>query len=477
MKVSKIKIKNIFGIEEISLDGKDYEIIGTNRAGKTNIIEAIRYALRNKSNKGVILRAGTEEGEVLFETDTGISILRRERIGKISLDTVKDGKTPIAKKEGFLRELFSELQLDPVKFTALPEQEQNRIILDLIDFKWDTNWIKEQFGEIVPEIDYGQNILKVLADIQAEDGYYFRTRQAINRESREKQAIIGDIAKVLPDNYTADSWRNKSIFELHTKIEQIRENNRKIEKAQAIVNSQENEMRGFDSKRQIDLSALDQEFSVERNRIEKEIIKLEEQLKTLKKDLSGLEEKKIERKEKINLEYQANVSKFEALIGENKEIAQGKIQATGDLVSEAEHIEKMKGLIGEYDRMVTYQTEVEGLTQKAQNLTEKIEKARSLPAEILAKTNLPLDNLSISPEGKPLLNNLPLSNASEGELLELCVDVANLKENALKLILIDGVEKLSSRNKDKLYAKCKEKGVQFIATRTTEDDTLTVVEL
>lgn len=59
----------------------------------------------------------------------------------------------------------------------------------------------------------------------------------------------------------------------------------------------------------------------------------------------------------------------------------------------------------------------------------------------------------------------------------LCVDVALSKPNNLKLILLDGVEKLSDTNRQFLYNKCKEAGLQFIATRTTNDNELVITEL
>ena len=59
----------------------------------------------------------------------------------------------------------------------------------------------------------------------------------------------------------------------------------------------------------------------------------------------------------------------------------------------------------------------------------------------------------------------------------LCVDVALSKPNSLKLILLDGVEKLSKKNRELLYNKCKEKGLQFIATRTDNNDELIITEL
>ena len=66
---------------------------------------------------------------------------------------------------------------------------------------------------------------------------------------------------------------------------------------------------------------------------------------------------------------------------------------------------------------------------------------------------------------------------ANGEKLQLCVDVTLGDENNLKLILIDGTEKLSEENRKKLYEICKEKGLQIVASRTTDNTQLNIVEL
>lgn len=77
----------------------------------------------------------------------------------------------------------------------------------------------------------------------------------------------------------------------------------------------------------------------------------------------------------------------------------------------------------------------------------------------------------------PLIHGLPISNLSDGELLELCVDITVSKPGQLQIILIDGAERLDKESRDKLYAKCKAKGLQLIATRVTDSDVLEVTEL
>ena len=90
MKISKIRIKNLFGITEYEATGKDVELLGQNGAGKTSIIDAIRLALTNSSSRDVIVKQGANEGEVLIEIDDGINILRKKREGKADYISVKD---------------------------------------------------------------------------------------------------------------------------------------------------------------------------------------------------------------------------------------------------------------------------------------------------------------------------------------------------------------------------------------------------
>jgi exonuclease SbcC len=126
--------------------------------------------------------------------------------------------------------------------------------------------------------------------------------------------------------------------------------------------------------------------------------------------------------------------------------------------------------------MKQMQAEVEALAADAAELTRKIELARNLPGEILRTATIPIEGFSVE-NGIPLIHGLPVSNLSEGEQLSLCVDVALSKPNTLQIILIDGAEKLSDENREKLYRKCKESGLQFIATRTTNDDEMVVTYL
>lgn len=476
MKVSKIKIKNLFGISEYETGSASLELSGKNGVGKTSVIDAIRLALTNKSERDYIVRNGETEGEIIVETDNGIRIDRKIRTNQADYKSVKRNGAEVGSPETFLKDIFTPLQLSPVEFLGMDKKKQNAIILDMIEYDWDIQKIKEWFGEIPDWVSYDQNILQVLNDIQSENGEYFKRRQDINRDARNKRAFIDDIASTLPVNYNADKWEKANLSDIYKEIETIRKDNETVEKAKQLLENRDNKVRKFEADKEIELAAIDREFDTRGNQIDKDIVNLKNQITALETEKSGLSEKKQDKISIVNEKFRADVSKYDAEVEQYKEFIDKEPKDYSELSEQASETERMKSHINEYRRMVSLQKEVEGLNTTSNNLTEKIELARSLPGTILETATIPINGLTVK-DGIPLINDLPVSNLSEGEKLDLCIDVAIQKPNGLQIILIDGVEKLATDLRTKLYEKCKAKGLQFIATRTTDDDELTVMEL
>lgn len=476
MNIVKIKIKNLFGISEFEADGKSLELIGGNGVGKTSVIDAIRYALTNKSDREYIVRNGETEGEILIETDTGLRINRKSRTNQADYKSVKSGGREVGSPESFLKDIFSPLQLNPVEFMQMSTKKQNAMILDMIEYPWTIGTIREWFGEIPDWVSYDQNILQVLDDIQSEKGQYFQDRQDINRDIRNKKAFVSDIAADLPEGYEADKWRMANVGDIYRKIERIRKENETIEKAKRLIENRDNKLRKFEADREIEKSSIEQEFARKETMLKEQIASLEEQVRSRKAELSGLAEKKQDKLAVAEQTYKAEISRYDASVEEYMQYADMEKKSTAALEEEAQMIEKMQRHLNDYARMVSLQDEVEKLSRESADLTRKIEKARMLPGEILEAATIPIKGLTVK-NGIPLINGLPISNLSDGEKLDLCIDVALQKPNGLQIILIDGVEKLSTKLRMQLYKKCKEKGLQFIATRTTDDEDLTVIEL
>lgn len=476
MKTTKIHIKNLFGISETELDGRSIEVTGSNGVGKTSIIDSIKYALTNDSSRDYVIKNGESEGEIFIETDTGLTIDRKKRVNQADYKNIRQDGKPVQSPEAFVRELFTPLQIDPVKFTQMSRQEQNRIILDLIEFDWDLNWIKEKFDEIPQGVDYQQNILQVLNDIQSEKGVYFQKRQDINREIRNKTAFISDIAKDIPQGFQAEKWEAYDLSEAYTKITKAQEYNSRIERAKLFKDSYDNKIRGYQAEMEIAVSNLKSAITAEREQLTSEIERKKAEIKAAEDKLNSLSDKIADKTKIFESEYREKVAKLDSDIKVANEYIGKQVVDISAMQTEVKTAEEMKKHLNEYRRMKSMQDELETLEEHSKALTSKIELARDLPGQILKSATIPVKGLTVK-DGIPLINGLPVSNLSEGEQLQLCVDVALSKPNSLQIILIDGAEKLSEKNRLALYEKCKEKGLQFIATRTTDSDDLEVTYL
>lgn len=467
MRTTKIKIRNLFGITETELDGRSVELTGNNGVGKTSVIDALRYALTNKSDRNLIVKQGEKEGEILIETDTGLSIDRKKRTEQSDYKSVKENGREIMAPENFLKQLFTPLQLDPVAFTLMDEKSKNRAILDLIEFDWDLNYINEKFGEVPSWVNYEQNILEVLSDMQSENGEWFKERQNVNRDIRNKQAFIEDIAKDIPDNYQAEKWEAYDLGAAYKKLEQMKELNSRIERAKLFRSSYDSKLRKLEADKMIEVSSAEKVLSAERESLLAEIERMKAQIQANEEKLTGLSAKLEDKKALAESHFNEAKTKLDSDMSVADEYIDKQPMDCTDLQTEISNAEDMKRHLNEYGRMKAMQGELEQLKQRTDEFTRKIELARTLPGVILETAKIPIEGFTVE-NGIPLIHGLPVANLSEGEQLSLCVDVAISKPNGLQIILIDGTEKLSSENREKLYSKCREKGIQFIATRTTD---------
>lgn len=478
MKISKLKIENLYGIEELELGDKSVELVGSNGVGKSSVIDAIRLALTNNSKRKYVVKNGEKEGRIYVKLDDGVTIDRKKRTDKSDYKSIKDANgNEINSPEAFLKDIFTPLQLEPVEFLNMSEQEQNRILLNLIDFKEDkTEFVKRNFGELPGWVDYSNSILEILSQIQSKEGGYYQNREEINRNARNGLAIIKDIANDIPDNYDADKWRNYTLSDKYAELNKIKDYNEKIERSIAYKNNYDNTIKGLKGELDSKLNTINTLKQERKKTLETSILELENKISLLKKDLENIDNEFLIDENKVQAEYDKEIAKLSENIKIANEWVAKEKENTEILENELKVAEEMKGHLNEYDRMIDMQQKVESLNQQSEALTKKIELARNLPGQILKEANIPVKNLTVE-NGIPLVNGLPVNNLSEGQKLMLCVDIALSKPNSLKLILIDGVEKLSETNRNELYKICKQKGLQIIASRTTNEDTLNIIEL
>ncbi len=476
MNITKITIDSVYGIQHCELDGKPVELIGAKGTGKTSVIDAIRLALTNKSPRQYIIKDGESESQIFIQTDTGIDIERKKRLDSSDVTKVKEFGKAVNSPQGFLDDIFTPLQLNPVEFATWDIKTQNRMILDLVHFDWDMDWIRKQFGEIPPNIDYGQHILSVLHEIQKKYGYYYTLRHDANKEELYKRQSAEDIASTIPMNYDVEFWSNYDLAAQYQKLNKMKSDNSKIERAKDFIINYNNKVRGLEADRDIKISAEEMAIQTERISLEKTIERLQGEIATATEKLNALQERLNHKKETAENEFLIEKNKLASSLEVAEEYSGKEIVSVQELENELVEVAKMKEYISEFQLMKRMIEECEELKALSKMYDEKIEKARMLPGEILQNCDLPVDGLSIV-NGIPLIHGLPIDNLSDGEKIDFCVDVALSQETKLKMILLNGVESLDEKSRTKIYDKCKAKGVQVIAARTTNDSELTIIEL
>jgi len=473
--IKRIVLKNTLGIEEITLDPKQINIIsGKKGTGKTSILEAIEKALSNKNIRSEFIRKGEKEASMFIELSDGTIIDRVKNLEKSDKITVKNDSI-IGSPETYLRTLFNDKQFRPISFIEASTKEQNKILLGMVDIEWSMDDIKEWFGEIPENINYEQHILNILDDIQSKRGSYYLTREDKNREIKNKKAIAADILKNIPENYNAEKWRDIKLGEYYSKITKAQEHNNKITEAKNIAegfNDKKDSIEGKYAKINADLRS---NFSLYESQKREEYSSIQNRINQLKEELSLIEldvkEKKSDMESQIktnNGAMEIDIRDLENKVKESKLIKEEEIKLE-PLQEEADFAEKMKSYISEYDNAMSYHKQVEELVLESHKLTEKIEIARSLPSELLKKVKSPIEGLSVK-DGVPLINGLPIQNMSTGEQLELSVEIAKKLTGELGVILVDRLESLDTDSQNSFIEACKKSGLQYFMTKVCDSE-------
>ena len=409
MKISKISIENLYGIEQLELDGKSVELTGSNGMGKSSVLDAIRLALTNNSKRKYIVKNGQKEGKIYVKLDDGTTIERKKRTDKSDYKSIKDGNgNDISSPESFLKDIFTPLQLEPVEFLSMTEQEQNRILLNLIKFDKDKKqFITEKFKEEINWVDYDNSILEILNEIQSKDGQYYQAREEINRNIRNEQAIIADIVKDIPDDYDVEKWRNFTLSDKYEELNKKKEFNAKIDKSIAYKEDYENKIKQIEDRENAAITKINADKAEEKNNINAQIQELKNKIELLQKDLENIDTKYEKEVSYAKADTIAEKAKLDENIKVANEWASKTKEETDTLENELKIAEEMKGHINEYDRMAEKKEHIEVLKGQSEALTDKIELARNLPGEILKEVEIPVKNLTVE-NGVPLVNGLPV---------------------------------------------------------------------
>lgn len=437
MKISLLGLKNCLGIKELEFKPGQITVIeGKEGEGKTSILEAIQRFFYNKSERSNSFVYKDEEGpadraETYIDLDDGTTMKKYiNSENKVTTTGIeRDGLSP-KKPEEFLKSLVSERQLNPISLISMPDKDLTELILSLIPIKVTEEDAKEWLLEVPPFIDYSKHGLQVCKDIEKA---YFDKRTDINRRVKDLESEVkSDIAK-LPENYEPDQWRNVSLTEKYEAISQANKVNADRIKCQAQIDNADTRINGIESERDL------------------KIKQLEDQIQKVKEDAQN----------RIDTENN-NVAIAKKYLENHPQID------ISPLEKDHKDTEYMKSFIRTADDLKIKQQELAAKKEESEKLTDKIEYMRTKPQMLLAKAQMPVEGITVDGQGNVLINNRPIINLSGGERIKFVMNIVRATAGPLKIILIDGFEKLSPKGQKEFIDECSGDGFQYVITKVSD---------
>ena len=514
--------------------GKINILTGRMGSGKTSIIEAIEKGFSNKSQRVEVIRHGEEDATIFIKTDDGLEIDRKLRSNKADYLKVRKEGLAVPSTEKFLKQFLKGELFKPLEFCAKPPAEQAKIILNLLEINWTMDDIANWFGEIPTDTDYDQHILQVLGQIvknyfsQREvvnreivvikaqvtgyknelpknyDGEEWRVKnvaeyyqavsdaELLNKQRENATNLIegleGRKGRIIAEAETEKQTKRNEINQTRHEIEEYRQEIvHKIETLKSTIAQKDQKMEQSDNALNLELERqylqLRDEYAIKKDRARQEIqagVKdLEQQVVNYEKTIYGND---LELTSLVGIEENALISISEKA-DERIKTEEAKIESSRKLLAEtvgvdveslklaAAEVAHMQSFLRDYDLMASLIREkLAPREELAQVLTARIEKGREMPTELLKTATLPIPGLSVDGEGKIRIGKTLIDGLSEGEQLQLAFRVAKAQAGQLKLICLDGWNKINPTERAWIEKEISEDDFQYVVVSTEDGE-------
>lgn len=520
--------------------GKINTLTGRKGSGKSSLIDMLEKAFTNKNNRTEVVRHGEEEATLYIQTDSGLEIERRIRKDRSDYLKIRKPGQAVPQTEAFLKKLINGEIFRPLQFINKSPEEQAKIILNMLEIPWTQEDIRNWFGEIPSDVNYQAHILQVLKQIEQlyyeqresinrevkvleaqvagikndlppnYDGekwrkekvqeYYTKVAEAEenNRNLTAAKSLIENLeSKIAQINAEAETDKQSKKSHFERKRADIREFKQFI--AQKIEKN-ENEVAQVDGKIKHAVDALEfelqqeiqklkdvyshkkeeakTEIQTETKILEKQASEYRESLAAKESELAGIDELQEQALKAID-DQAAERAKTEDAKAKN---AKSTIEVLREievqpLASEAEEVANMQSYLREYDRMTDIiKDKLAPRQEKSQTLTARIKKARELPMELLKTASVPVPGITVDADGMIRIGQTLISDLSEGEQMELGFRVAKAQAGELKLICLDGINKINEADRKWIEAEAQTDEYQYFIINTADGDLQVKIE-
>lgn len=420
-RITRLQATGFMGLEEIDLPLAPITTIhGPNERGKTRLLEALRMCILGKCGADAPVTLGAEGADLRVEGDYAdgkLKILRTltadGKTDKLLVWTGPEGK--MVREKGrvqeFLNGLIRPFQVDVMAFYQQKPADQRALLLSTVtDVQYDPL-------ERVEGVDYSAHPLEVIA---AEVDVLFRRRTKLNTDAGDKLSAAAGMEADIPAGFDPEAVRGLSSLEMSERLRVARNHNDKRREAEGAL---------IESQREID--------------------RLVAQIKDLQARLG-------EGQQVLGIQHQ--------WLADNPELD------TTDLEADMGALDAQRATLQIHDAAHAARAAAAEMGKQASALTEQITTLRARPAALLAQGTTAIEGLGVDGEGNLTVNDLPLSNLSGEQRINLAVQVAMATQGEIPLMLVDNLDAMDSEHRALLEERARQSGMQWVMARTTDGE-------
>lgn len=458
----RVRIKNFMGISNVEIKPNQInQVVGENNQGKTTILKAIEFIFAG-STEGTLVKHGEDQAECFAELPDNTTIRRVLKTDGTQKVVVKDkNDLPIKSPQGFLDALIDHTGFNPLE--VLEPSKRTEAILKAIDLRVTPDIIANRIEakvEELPPFNYNQHGLKVIDEAY---NYYDKRRTEANRDALTKhnkwKSYEADFKPVLPPETSRESIKegrteiDARIVAAKVSIGQIET----VEKANALINEKlakyTSEFETFKVNKDNKVLQLSQE-----------IVSLEKKIEALKTELKHTEEMFVQKSADGKKYYEETQKGLQEV--PDKSAYEAELQSCETFTAVLDGAEKEWSAYDSLQQQAKMIQDLESEWKESENRAQTIEAQAKLlqhkfKKELMATVEMPLAGLEYA-DGIFLVNQTPIDQLSSSLAMELGINIAKKLHKKLKIILVDGVERLDEKRQSDFYSKIKNDGYTYI---------------
>ncbi len=441
LKISKINIHNLLGIEdlEITPTGNIIEVSGRNGRGKSSVLESIKGAL-GISDYSKLLRNGEESGQVTLD----LGDMRLERKYTDKGDKLKlqgkvagtDSYSNLTAPAKILKGLFNPNSINPLSLlTAKPKE-----LLDAVLMAMPMTVDGEYLSEIVDDFGYVDTDEHALVVIDKVTKEIFTERTGVNRDLKTAKTTMEQLEATLPEVIPSTDELEQEIKDNNDTMEGIKSSARKVgrvvrQKYSEEILTKEDEVLSVDA----DIQTLLEQIDI-----------LKETKANLQGDLRSLN---TERDTKAEAAVEAELGKVDELQERNQQLSKQMLEL---------------GVYSNTQKQVAqWASQVKAAQKKANGLTSSLEKLQEYKEKLCE--DLPIEGLEIK-DGNLYYNDVVFETLNTAAKVTLVIELAKLSAGDLGIVVIDNSEHLDTETYKAFIKEAAKTDLQFIVSRVDDCD-------